>query len=461
MLAKLGKPPAMARPEPQGPSRHRGGKPALVLATVAVVLAAAPGGVSAAAALRARRLQHQAKHGHGGKVRAHHHEWSLPPLGEIMRPSSKTAAELDANYEKLKLLVTELRKDDMHAAHEMYEEYSQALTLDDNQNTKLEAANEEIQRDIDSVQLRVRASELRKAKLTAENRQLLGQLEDLKKAVNSQVTEIEGILKDNVGTTPVAQPQAPKTQDTGDLLVTPASLAQRGHGIKTTPSLMQLSAMKTEADDDADDEADEDDSDSDAGTGVKQSAGVKQTPAVAPTPMAAQQVAPPPPAVLAAGRAAAGMGTEAELVKGSITSMLSQVQSIRQQDAQSAAQLKQFYEEEGKRLHLAQDAIIARKAELLAQLRETRDSERSISADVTHLEDVNRSLHTQLHKLERFLNRETAVLHGSETTEEKEEKVAEKATTPAEKVAELQTSEDADQDEDGDDDNDSEGDDSE
>merc|ERR1719311_659367 len=122
----------------------------------------------------------------------------MPPLTKIFRGSEKTAGSLESNMAKLKESVNDLRKKDLDDAKEVYAQFVQALSLDDEQNQKLQANNDEDQKKIDALELSNKAEEARRDSLIKENKKLYKQLEELKKTVNSQVNGLEDILKDGV-----------------------------------------------------------------------------------------------------------------------------------------------------------------------------------------------------------------------------------------------------------------------
>jgi len=97
---------------------------------------------------------------------------------------------------KLKESVNDLRKKDLDDAKEVYAQFVQALSLDDEQNQKLQANNEEDEKKIDALALSNNAEAVRRDNLVKENQKLYKQLEELKKTVNSQVNGLEDILKE-------------------------------------------------------------------------------------------------------------------------------------------------------------------------------------------------------------------------------------------------------------------------
>merc|ERR1719160_1887980 len=135
--------------------------------------------------------------------------WSMPPLTKIFRGSEKTAGSLESNMARLKESVNELRKKDLDDAKEVYAQFVQALSLDDEQNQKLQANNDEDQKKIDALELSNKAEEVRRDNLVKENQKLYKQLEELKKTVNSQVDGLEDILKEGVSTANVQPADMP------------------------------------------------------------------------------------------------------------------------------------------------------------------------------------------------------------------------------------------------------------
>lgn len=142
--------------------------------------------------------QHHKNHGKAHQVPLVHHGWSMPPLTKLFRGSEKTAGSLESNMARLKASVADLRKKDLDDAKEVYAGYAQALGLDDEQNQKLNADNEETEKKISALELSNKAEEGRRDTLVKENKDLYKQLEELKKTVNSQVNGLEDILKDGV-----------------------------------------------------------------------------------------------------------------------------------------------------------------------------------------------------------------------------------------------------------------------
>merc|ERR1719265_1175884 len=99
---------------------------------------------------------------------------------------------------KLKESVNDLRKKDMDDAKEVYAQFVQQLSMDDEQNQKLQQNNEEDEKKIDALELSNKAEAERRDNLIKENQKLYKQLEELKKTVNSQVNGLEDILKEGV-----------------------------------------------------------------------------------------------------------------------------------------------------------------------------------------------------------------------------------------------------------------------
>lgn len=171
-------------------------------------LAPCASGARTGLARRFRRGQ-QEGHRHHGKthqVPLAHLGWSMPPLTKIFRGSEKTAASLESNMERLKASVNDLRKKDLDDAKEVYASFAQALNLDDEQNSKLKADNEETEKKISALQLSNKAEEGRRDNLVKENKKLYKQLEELKKTVNSQVNGLEDILQEG-GLAPKPAPE--------------------------------------------------------------------------------------------------------------------------------------------------------------------------------------------------------------------------------------------------------------
>merc|ERR1719386_222585 len=87
-------------------------------------------------------------------------------------------------------------------------------------------------------------------------------------------------------------------------------------------------------------------------------------------------------------------------VKDILMKMMTQVDDIRQQDEVSMEKLRELYQSETKREASVKESILAKKEEMATKLREVKDESLKLATEVEHLEEVNRNLHTQLHRLE-------------------------------------------------------------
>jgi hypothetical protein len=150
---------------------------------------------------------------------------------------------------------------------------------------------------------------------------------------------------------------------------------------------------------------------------------------------------------------AAGMGRSSKQVEEALSNMMAQVDSIKQQDGQSMAQLKESYESEKARLRSQHDAILRRKQDLDDEIAKVTADDKASAAEVNRLEDVNNSLHGQLRQLEGFLTKESATLHSSVADQEKlEEGDEKKLRRPSTEALQVKTGKAHTQEESGEDD---------
>jgi len=426
---------------------------------------------------------------------------------------------------RLKRAVSDLRGKNLEDAKETYLGFTQALTVDDDQDQKLEADNLEVEKKINAMELSNKAEEERKDTMIKENAKLTKQLEELKKTVNAQVDGLEGILKSGMDGTKTGEPAEPvastipaaaspvqfavaprqdychctkpcsdlgwgewcPVQSANCMTKLPCSTGGAANTCVTvdpqagpwtrcanivTPqavSLIQTSKTSKRDSDDDDDEDSDDDEDvksaqssqavckcrtpcSDEGWGMwcylqtgncrvkehcemggaadgcvasdpggpwTRCSNLLSDGSVASTP--AMQLPPSVPA--AASQVQSNNGgtpvaqqtftSNASPVKDLLVKLMTQVDDIRTDDQQSTIKMREIYQAEVTKMQAKRSAIQNKQQELAVRLREVRGESAKLAAEVEHLEEVNRSLHTQLHRLERFLSNASSELHGS------------------------------------------------
>lgn len=506
---------------------------------------------------------HQRRH-KGLRHHAVHHKnqhliqgWSLPPLSKIFRGSEKTVNALEENVQKLKNAVRDLRGKNLEEAKETYTGFTQALTVDDEQDQKLEAENNEVEKKINALELSNKAEEQRKDTMIKENAKLTKQLEELKRTVNAQVEGLEGILKTGIdipketeraasipsAAAPVhlqaaAAPQPEYCQCTKScadlgwgewcpvqsancvtkLPCTTGGAANtcvtvdpqvgpwtRCANIITPQAVSLIQTSRRDDEDDSDSDSDDDDDAKsveaaqpacrcrtpcqDQGWGmwcylqagncrVKEQcemggaadACVASDPAgpwtrcsnllpadaVAPAqPVPSRQIASSTPQLQTYNEGATPavqqtFSSNANPVKDLLVKMMTQVDDIRSEDQQSSVKMQELYQSETAKMQSTRNAIQERQTELASRLREVKGQSAKLAAEVDHLEEVNRSLHTQLHRLEKFLSSASSELHGSM---ENEERVATAALQMRAHGKSKKDDDDDDDNDEGDDDN--------
>jgi hypothetical protein len=498
---------------------------------------------------RHKGLRHHAVH-HKSYTQPVSQGWSLPPLSKIFRGSAKTVDALEDNMKKLKNAVRDLRGKNLEDAKEQYTGFTQALTVDDEQDQKLEVDNNEVEKKINALELSNKAEAQRRDSMITENAKLTKQLEELKKTVNAQVDGLEGILKNGVDvpkseetTAPVATAAAPvqfqavpqpeychctkactdlgwgewcPVQSANCVTKLPCSTGgaantcvtvdpqagpwTRCANIMAPQAISLIQTSKKDSDEDDDEDSDDDDDSKvvqpaqaacacrtpchDEGWGMwcylqtancrvkdqcemggAANACVASDPggpwtrcsnllSVAPAqPAQSPRIAPPAASQAQSYNVASPaiqqtFTSNANPVKDLLVKMMTQVDDIRTEDQQSTIKMQEIYQAETAKLQSTRSAIQERQTELAARLREVKGQSAKLAREVEHLEEVNRSLHTQLHRLEHFLSSASSELHGSIETEDR---VASAALQMSSKSIKKDDDDDDDSDDDSDD----------
>jgi len=389
--------------------------------------------------------------------------WSLPPLSKIFRGSAKTVDALEDNVKKLKSAVRDLRGKNLEDAKEAYAGFTQALTIDDEQDQKLEVDNEEVEKKINAMQLSNKAAEERRDNMVKENAKLTKQLEELKKTVNAQVEGLEGILKSGIDVEPATEPAVSQPA--------PVDFQARAKNVAMPQAISLIQTSKKDSEDDDDEESDDDEDASSALTAapvcrcrtpcsdegwgmwcylqtgncrVKEQCemGGAANACVADDPggpwtrcsnlLATDVAGPAQPATnqpqLASATSTAGtvqpaaqqtFSVNAQPVKDILVKLMTQVDDIRTEDQQSAGKMREIYQSESTKMQSKRTAILEKQKELATRLREVKGDSAKLAAQVEHLEEVNRSLHTQLHRLQHFLSSASSELSGSMESEDR------------------------------------------